>query len=46
MTDTEMIDRIAEWWISYGGDADGITHAWIRLRDAVQRKLDGLEDDA
>ena len=45
MTDTEMIDRVAELWISLGGDAEGMAYAWVRLRDAVQRKLDGLEDD-
>ena len=45
MTDEEMIDKIAEWWIYYGGDAEGVTWNWVRIRDAVKRKLDGLEDD-
>ena len=45
MTDTEMIDRVAELWISLGGDAEGMAYAWVRLRDAVQRKMDGLEDE-
>ena len=43
MTDEEMIDKIAEWWIEYGGDAEGVAWCWVRIRDAVQRKLDGLE---
>ena len=44
MTDTEMIDRVAELWIGLGGDAEGMTYAWVRLRDAVKRKLDGVEE--
>ena len=36
MTDSEIIDRVAEYWISLGGDSDGLCYCWSRLLDRIR----------
>ena len=46
MTDAEMIDRIAEQWIAYGGDAEGLSYCWARIKQAIERKLEERNDES
>jgi hypothetical protein len=38
MNDEQLIEAMAELWVSNGGDADGIVWCWHRIKEAVERK--------
>ena len=40
MNDEQLIEAMAELWVSNGGDADGIVWCWHRIKEAVERKTD------
>ena len=39
MTDDELIDAVAELWVSNGGDAEGLDWCYLKIKDAINRKL-------
>jgi len=45
MGDEELIDAMAELWVTNGGDADGIDWCYQNLRDAVQEKQEKQESE-
>ena len=47
MTDSELIDKVAQCWIELGGDAEGVEYCWGMLRDRVKEKENdnGNNDD-
>ena len=36
MTDSELIDKVAQYWIELGGDAEGVEYCWGMLRDRIK----------
>lgn len=34
---SDIIEETARFWIDNGGDAEGITWSWMRIRDAARR---------
>lgn len=40
MNDDQLIDAIAEIWVSNGGDADGLVWCYHKLHDAIKEKWD------
>lgn len=36
MTDKELIDEVAKFWVENGGDADGIAFCWAKIKEAVE----------
>lgn len=44
MTDAERISRMAELWVTLGGDADGIEWCWRQIRDAVKKITEEAEE--
>jgi len=43
MTDAEIIRRIAAHWIEMGGDGEGILWCWRKIKEEVERQLEGGE---
>lgn len=37
MSDQELIEAMARLWVENGGDAEGITWVWQRIRTAVEQ---------
>jgi len=36
MTDNELIEATARFWIKHGGDSEGITWVWKKLQDKIK----------
>jgi len=36
MSDSQLIEKVAELWVELGGDSEGVTWCWTDLRDKVQ----------
>ncbi len=36
MSDSELIDAVAELWVENGGDADGIAWCFQKIKEAVE----------
>ena len=36
MTDSKLIEQVAQLWIALGGDAEGVEWCWRDLRDKVE----------
>lgn len=45
MYEAGIIEYIAREWIRYGGDVDGITWSWMKIRDRVDEILNYTGED-
>jgi hypothetical protein len=45
MSDAEIIERVAQLWVECGGDAEGITWVWGKIRDRVEEILSEYDEN-
>ena len=38
MSDKELIEAVADLWVSHGGDAEGLDWCFCKLKDAVSER--------
>jgi len=43
MTEEKLIAKIAHLWIENGGDAEGLSWCWERIRQAVQDEINSRQ---
>ena len=43
MNDKELIDLMANTWISNGGDAEGFSWLWRKIQETIEARLEKVE---
>jgi hypothetical protein len=45
MTDEELITKVAELWVSNGGDAEGLGWCFLKLKQKIQELSEEVSDE-